>query len=360
MNNRSPASWANPQNVKRVLRIALIMIPLALAGNIAYIVLTTNPRLFQDLSDFKIQFIALAVLLALLPWFGQSLGIMIWSRLFKVRITPANAFSAVLASDIGSALTPTILGGSYAKLAFLVNFGFSAPQATLVTFLGGLADAAFFAAALPIAIFWSRTWENPFIIGIWRESIAHWPVVVVIATVLIGVLIAIGQIRTRKIPSAGRENFLSRVFQGIGKFRADLTTAGRFVARSGKFAFLICVLFSGIGWCGRYGAISALVAGLGYPVDPVLFFLLQWLCFTSMTLVPTPGAIGGAEVSFAVIYHGLIPSQAIPLVTTAWRFVTFYMTVGLASIIFAVSRLQSFPRSGSEATIIVGEKTEVL
>jgi len=361
MKNISPGSWTNSDNIRRVLKLVIILMPLALAGNIAYVVLTSNPDLFRDLNNFHIEFFALAVMLALLPWFGQSVGIIIWSKVFRVNIRSTEALSAVLASDIGAAITPTALGGSYAKLAFLIDYGFNPPQATLVTFLGGLADALFFAVALPIAILWTRTWENPAIVRIWREFISHWPVVVIIVIVLIVFLFVLKLHRIKRaesVPIDGEYNLVSRVYRGIGNFKDEIIIAARFVLHRGKKAFLACVLFSGIGWCGRYGAISALVAGLGYAADPVLYFLLQWLVFTTMTMVPTPGAIGGAEVSFAVIYNGLIPPHAIPIATTAWRFVTFYLTVGLASVIFAVSRLGVFPRATRRAEIVVNEKTK--
>jgi glycosyltransferase 2 family protein len=80
--------------------------------------------------------------------------------------------------------------------------------------------------------------------------------------------------------------------------------------------------------------ISMLALFLGMPFDPVLFWLLQWVVFTIMSFVPTPGATGGAELAFTAVYATLLPAGFIGLATAAWRFATFYAPVGLAALLF--------------------------
>ncbi len=363
MKNSQFKRWLDRYSIGRLLRLVSIIIPLALAGNIAYLVISTDSDFLGQIGRFDFRFFVLAVLLALLPWFGQSVQILIWGRVFDVKITPFKAFKTVLASDIGAAITPTMLGGGYAKLGFLINYGFAPARATLVTFLGSLADTIFFAVALPLAVYLTSTWENPHILKIWHGLISNWPVAIAVGLTLLGLLIIINRFRKGVTnpdnDSASSQSISSKIRRGLSRFKNDLAAASGFVAKNGKAAFLACVLFAGIGWCGRYGAISALVMGLGYTVDPVLFFLLQWVVFTTMTMIPTPGAIGGAELSFSLIYNGLIPGEAIPIMTAAWRFVTFYTTVGLASIIFAVSRMKIFSRGNEQPDSSIAEDSEI-
>ena len=363
MENSQFKRWLDRYSIGRFLRLVSIIIPLALAGNIAYLVISTESDFLGQIERFDFRFFALAVFLALLPWFGQTVQILIWGKIFDVKISSFRAFKTVLASDIGAAITPTMLGGGYAKLGFLINYGFAPARATLVTFLGSLADGLFFAIALPLAVFWTRTWENPHIIKVWRDLISHWPAAVAVFILLIIFLIIIKNTRfgTKNLISKEEngKTLFGKFLNGIGKFKNDLIAASGFVVKNGKAAFLACVLFAGIGWCGRYGAISALMAGLGYTVDPVLFFLLQWVVFATMTMIPTPGAIGGAELSFSLIYNGLIPGEAIPVMTAVWRFVTFYITVGLASIIFAISRMKIFSKKDEQPASSIAQDSEI-
>jgi uncharacterized protein (TIRG00374 family) len=332
----------NAANLGRILKILLIIIPLAVAGNIVYVIIATEPGIINHLNNFNGWFLALAVTLAFLPWLAQSSRILIWGKVFKKNIKPGQAFKTVLATEMGAAITPTMLGGSYAKLGFLIGYGFTVAEATLVTFLGTLVDAVFFAFALPIALYWSRAWENPQVVCAWRDLISNWPTVLILLVLLSAILFIVKKLNLtltsidHKSGEECRGRFVHGIIARIERFRSDLLSAAGFVLRRGKSSFAACVAVAGIGWCGRYGAISALIFGLGYPADPVLFFLLQWVVFTTMTMIPTPGAIGGAEVSFALAYRGLIPSAIIPIAASAWRFVTFYLTVGLGSLIFSL------------------------
>ncbi|UCC78562.1 MAG: flippase-like domain-containing protein [Candidatus Zixiibacteriota bacterium] len=359
MKRYSKNSWAGPEidkpavntlNQKNKLRlrlnhlfkIILIILPLALAGNIVYTLLSSELDMLVELLEFKIGYLFLAAFLCVVPWFAQSLRIIIWSRVFKRPVSPPQALQAVLSSDIAAAATPTMLGGGYAKAGYLVSYGFSAGEATIITLLGTIEDAVFFLIALPTSILWSRAWDNPYVRQAGASLVSHWPTVLIVAAIISMAFVGIKKIGKRRISDANpgsSENKISfryRFLSSLRRYKTDLVFAMKFALTRGKLSFLFTVLAAGIGWCSRYGAISALVLGLGLDADPVLFFLLQWVVFSIMTMIPTPGAIGGAEVSFALVYGGLIPSFAIPVVTSGWRFITFYLPVGLGSLIFAV------------------------
>jgi glycosyltransferase 2 family protein len=114
----------------------------------------------------------------------------------------------------------------------------------------------------------------------------------------------------------------------------DARVAAVLIARRGKARFALALGLTAIHWIGRYSVISALALFLGIPFDPVLFWLLQWVVFTLMSFVPTPGATGGAEIAFTAVYATLLPSGVIGIATAAWRIFTFYVPVGLAALVF--------------------------
>ncbi len=323
-------------NIKKIIRGVLIIVPLGILGNIIYIYIFARPGIIMDLGNISITYLFFAAALALFPWPSQSLRIMIWGRIFGKTIGPGQAFRAVLASDITAAVTPTMLGGGYAKLGYLAAYGFTAGEAAMVTLLGTLEDGVFFLIALPSALWFSRAWDNPYVILAGRDLISHWPAVLMVIALMLSALLVVNRFISGNKKGDHPSGYSRRALKSIGKFWTDLKTASDFVLRNGKESFIACVLIAGLGWCGRYGAVSVLVLGLGYPADPVLFFLLQWVVFTTMTMIPTPGAVGGAEVSFSLVYSGLIPSPVIPIAAAVWRFVTFYLPVGLGSLIFAL------------------------
>ena len=56
-----------------------------------------------------------------------------------------------------------------------------------------------------------------------------------------------------------------------------------------------------------------------------------------MIVIPTPGAIGGAEVTFALIMGSVVPKPVLPVLVGAWRFVTYYMLACFGSIFMVVA-----------------------
>jgi hypothetical protein len=117
----------------------------------------------------------------------------------------------------------------------------------------------------------------------------------------------------------------------------DARTAFALIALRGKARFTLTLGLTAGHWIARYSVISALALFLGVPFDPVLFWLLQWVVFTMMSFVPTPGATGGAEVAFTAVYATLLPSGFVGLATAAWRLFTFYVPVALGAVLFAVT-----------------------
>src|SRR5690606_37698517 len=89
--------------------------------------------------------------------------------------------------------------------------------------------------------------------------------------------------------------FMARTRRKMGGTWRDARDVFRLIAVRGKSRFALSMTLTAIQWTARYSVISALVAFLGVPVDPVLFWLLQWVVFTLMAFIPTPGAAGGAE-----------------------------------------------------------------
>lgn len=120
----------------------------------------------------------------------------------------------------------------------------------------------------------------------------------------------------------------------------DAREVFRLVGARGKSRFALSMLLTAIHWAARYSVVSALIAYLGQPVEPVLYWLLQWVVFTLMAMVPTPGAAGGAEAAFFLIYSPFVPEEVIGVATAGWRFLTFYLLLALAAVAFFVLNLR--------------------
>lgn len=177
-----------------------------------------------------------------------------------------------------------------------------------------------------------------------KNLVSHWPVLLGLA-VGISVIIYLYNYKKKKCrdiqitdgPIEQKHHGIwTRLVLKFKHYKEDFLKAVKFVLKEGKTTLLLATLISGIGWSCRYASINALVLGLGYDVDPLLFTLLHWVVFSTMTLIPTPGAVGGAEISFALVFSGLLPASIIPVMTGVWRFVTYYMVIAAGAIYMAI------------------------
>lgn len=337
----------------RIFRTSLFIIPFGVLGNLAFSLLATDRKTLASLASFPRGYLALAVGLALVPWLTNTLRLMIWTRFVGCALAARDAFRIVLAGELGSAVTPTSSGGGFFRWGMLVQRGITPGAAASLTTLTVLEDTLFFALALPVALGVTRAWELPVLRQVGRQ-VRDNAAEVVLGAALLGALVWLAGYALRAGWLGVRVKQWS--WRRLGEARRRLRGAWRdavgvygLIAQRGKRLFALSLFLTGVQWTARYSVVSALVAFLGAPVDPVLFFLLQWVIFTLMGFVPTPGAAGGAEAAFYLIYAPLLPARVIGLATAGWRFLTFYLLLGIGAVLFALLNLRERRASGAPA-----------
>lgn len=339
---------ARLRGLNRLFRTTLILIPIGVLGNIAFSLLVTDRSLLADLPDLPRGYLILAIVLGLLPWATNSLRLLIWTRFLGHHLSFRESLQMTLAVDLGSAISPTAVGGGFFKWGMLVQRGVAPGTAASLTTFPIIEDGLFFTLALPIAVVITSSWDLPVFKLMARHLRTDAPIVIgVTAGIALFSWLAVRWVLTGGLGSRTQQRgieFLARTRRKTRNLRRDARDVFRLIAVRGKSRFALSFTLTAVQWTCRYSVISALVAYLGYPVQPVLFWLLQWVVFTIMAMIPTPGAAGGAEAAFYLIYGALLPEQVIGLATAGWRFLTFYLLLGLASILFFLLNRRSDSR----------------
>jgi glycosyltransferase 2 family protein len=322
----------------RAFRVALLVLPLGVLGNLAYTWLATDRALLSAVSQLPRQYLVLALLLALVPWVTGTLRLLVWSRFLGHRIPLVELLRMTLVVDLGAAVSPTAIGGEAFRWGLLVRHGVRHGQAATLALMPKLEDAAFFALALPAGVVITKAWQLPVVASSSRLLSGNVGTVLASALAVAGVAWLLSHAILRGWTGTGARNAGLR---GWGSVRRRLRhtlrearAAFALIARGGKARFALTLLLTAIHWIARYSIVAMLALFLGVPFDPVLFWLLQWVVFTIMSFIPTPGATGGAELAFTAVYATLLPAGTIGLATAAWRFFTFYAPVGLAALLF--------------------------
>lgn len=334
----TPLTAPRAPAARRAFRMALLVLPLGVAGNVLFTFLGTDRTLLGSVRELPRGYLIAALLLGLAPWITGTLRLFVWTRFLHYRIPLRELVRMTLVVDLGSALSSTAIGGEAFKWGMLLRHGVKPGAAATLALLPKLEDAVFFALALPAAIVWTSAWRLPVVLTsarLLRENVLS-----VLGVAAAVTLIAWAVMRV-VLRGHGGESVQRWGIRRWGRSRRRLrrtwrearVVLGRIVRR-GKSRFALALLLTALHWTARYSVIAALAAFLGVRFDPVLFWLLQWVVFTIMMFVPTPGATGGAEVAFTAVYATLLPSGMIGLATAAWRCFTFYVPTGLAALLF--------------------------
>jgi glycosyltransferase 2 family protein len=319
--------------------VALLLLPLGVLANVIYTLLATDRALLSSVGQLPRGYLLAALALTLTPWLTGTLRLMVWTRFLDYRIPFRELLRMTLVVDLGAAVSPTAIGGEAFRWAMLVRHGVKPGEAATLALLPKVEDAVFFFGfALPFAVLWTRPWQFE-AIGTSARLLSTNVLIVLAVGLALAVaawlllrstLLGHGGVRLQRGGVRVWARLRRRLRRGWHEARAVIWL----ILGSGKARFAATLCLTALHWIGRYSVIMALALFLGVPFDPVLFWLLQWIVFTIMTFMPTPGAAGGAEVAFTAVYATLLPAGVIGLATASWRLFTFYVPVALAAVVF--------------------------
>ncbi|MBK7937159.1 MAG: flippase-like domain-containing protein [Lewinellaceae bacterium] len=306
-----------PFNINVLLRRMLPVICVGVAGNLLFSWYTADKGKWLDWSQCSAAYLLLAALLSLLPWFWHCVRLAIWGRFFGVKISSRNLLRIAVATDVGGSIAPQAIGGAPVKITMLVQQGYTPGKATLLTLLSGVEDVIFFAMAIPVSLVLIQPWNNP----LWQH--AGWFMKKNGFAVLLTMLLLFSvYLLFRKMRRSGQigKNRSPRWHRWVADFKSTV----HLIYTQGRKPFLLSVLALVAQWLTRFSILLSVLLALGLPHQLLHFFLLQWMVFVAMVFVPTPGAAGGAEAAFLLVFGKIIPQTAVGTVLAGWRFLTYY------------------------------------
>lgn len=304
-------------DINKLLRRLLPIICIGVVVNLTMTWCLSGRNAAPDWSKFSLIYLLLAALLSLLPWFWHCVRLAIWGRFFGVKISNWNLLRIAVATDVGGLVTPQAVGGAPVKMAMLVQQGYKPGEAATLTLLSNFEDVVFFAFAIPVSLALARPWENP----LWQHMGGFLEKNgVLMGSILLFALAAF--LSLRKIPFF--KNRPQKTESHWRRLISEFQETVRLIKEKGRKSFVLSILALSAQWLTRFSILLAVLLALGLPDDLLYFFLLQWMVFVAMTLVPTPGATGGAEVAFLLVFGKIIPKSAVGPALAGWRFTTYY------------------------------------
>jgi len=281
----------------------------------------------------------LFLLLALLAMFIRDLAYVYRIRLLTdSQLTWRQSLEIILLWEFGSAATPTSVGGTTLAILLLSKEGISTGRSTAIIMFSVFLDELLFILA-PIAffIYYKRAVLMPEIRPVSDLGGIHllkglqlWFVLAYSLILLYTIVLAYGLF----VNPAGMKKLLYRIFSWpfLKRWRkaavragSDIVIASAEIKNRSFFYWLKAFAATLLSWLGRFMVANFILMILIGSIDQALVLARQMIMFVIITVSPTPGGSGVAELSFTTFLADFIPVGLQGSMVLLWRIISYYV-----------------------------------
>ena len=338
-------------NFKKIINRLIIFISLGVLAHIIFLLSTTDRSIISQLSNIKMRYLVSIGCLVLVPWMGHALRMVFWTRFLNVGLSYREALKVAVSTDLGAALTPTLIGGGPIKLGMLLQQGISPSKAGILIALGGFEDMIFYLSGIFLAFFFAHESILKILLSVKTLAIDNAAITIVILSIvlIIFMLKKLGWIQwnfsiLNLLPLRIRRGYL-KFMVGLRNSLQETKETLKLILKKGKITFLMSMTILFIQWFAKFSILAVLLYALNVELEFHNIYLKQWLVWLTMIFIPTPGATGGAEASFFLLFGNVIPKEVLTLTISTWRFFTYYFIMMSAVVIFQLTTFISYRKA---------------
>jgi uncharacterized protein (TIRG00374 family) len=304
-------------------------------------VTTFNEETIGYILHFSVVFLLLAIMFRLIALVFWGLRIRVMSKSLGYQVKLSHCLNMILAGLFAGTITPGQSGGEPVRVHELYRHGVKLGDAASVVIMERVLDGIVLTIMGVILV--------TMITGFLLSSFSFVLILLIIVawifmiSFLIIPVLAIkypewtkrGLMRlitwmVSKVPqwSASSDDLIKRADHEIDNLVESMT---RFTgtARSGLLGGAVMTLLF---WITEFFVASVILVGLGFGPFVVNSFFFQILIAIINAVPITPGSSGIIELSASSLYAFIIPTGSIGVFILLWRFVTFYLNMGLGAI----------------------------
>ena len=325
----------------KILNRLILFIGLGVAAHIVFVLLTTERELLKHIGQLSLLHLFLIAVLMILPWLGYATRIVMWSGFLGEIITFVDALRVVVTADVASALSPTAVGGAPIKAGLLLNRGYKNGSVGFMLTWGMIEDILFYSLGILIAAWYS----NELMTELWTTINKFVSSNQNILLVFIGIILSYFALFKLNLLSKYLKlkyylpakiknsilNFRQKIKQGLEEMKASFSLA----FRHGKTRILLSFIILILQWLSKFSILVVIVHAFGIDFETIQIYIRQWVVYVTMLFIPTPGASGGAEASFLLIFGNSIPKELSFLIVSLWRLFTYYVVLLTAVFLYS-------------------------
>ncbi len=271
------------------------------------------------------------IIIAFCFMLGRDAGFTIRYRyLTEKQLSWKQSIKVTLLAEFGTAITPSVVGGSSMAVVFLTKEKIPVGRSTTMVFVTLLLDEMFFVVTFPILLlclpFHTLFADNTALgSGVLVLFVIAYVIKMILCTLLIVGLFFRPQTIRWLIIKIFRLPFLRRWHKSAVKAGDDIIISSREIRDKTSSYWVPLIAATILSWCSRYLVVNAIFMAFFEVRDNLLIFARQFVMWVVMVVSPTPGGSGFTEFIFKQYLSEFIPLAGIvPVIILIWRLLTYY------------------------------------
>lgn len=271
---------------------------------------------------------------------GRDAGFTIRYRYLTERqLSWKQCIKVTLLAEFGTAITPSVVGGSSMAVIFLTKENIPVGRSTTMVFVTLLLDEMFFVITFPILLlfipFHTLFADNTALgSGVLVLFIIAYIIKLAICTLLIIGLFFKPQTIRWLIIKIFKLPFLRRWQKNALKAGDDIVISSQELRGKTMSYWFPLIAATILSWSSRYLVVNAIFMAFFQVHENLLIFARQFVMWVVMVVSPTPGGSGFSEFIFKQYLSEFIPLAGIvPVIILIWRLLTYYNYLFIGALI---------------------------
>jgi len=337
-------------NIEKTINKLVFVVSFGIVAHLVFLLMTNDKNVFQYLNNIKLRYLFLILCLLMFNWIGHAIRMVIWTRYLKQQLPFKSTFRIAVYTELGSSITPTLIGGGPIKLGLLIKNGLSTGKAGFLTLLNGVEDFIMYSIVFVIGFFYAKKSIFKIFESISQFVQTNWEYVLSVLVLLFIIKWLFKNISVLKevsiIPKKYKTGWANLKVE-LKSGWVEMTQTFNQVRKDGLRYFIVSFAILITQWFCRFSVLAVLLYALDIDFRPFQVYIQQWIVYLTMIFIPTPGATGGAEATFFLLFEGEIPKELLPLVVSTWRFFMYYLMLFLAVFLIQIVKLSDISTDNS-------------
>jgi hypothetical protein len=338
-------NFRDRSNVRRIFSLILLAIVLGVGVNTILSLLMDRRQIIESIRHVKLVYFLVPLLLFIASHIVDSLRLKLVLAQFRIRITFLQAFYNSAAGTFFTNITPMTAGGQPFQIYHLSMVGVPAETATNVI-MSRFVEQAMTSLLISLLFLTQIAW-----IASTLRMGARLMYVALGISLCVTLLLLVLLIRPHFI--GGLAIVMERTFVGrlVGRISGKHNWAPSLHRWSQRLRENVTMLWSTRTWAmvldilmgvvnillHAYSLLFVLegVTGVSIPfLEVVITYVILWQV---VFYVPTPGASGGVEGAFSLVYSGLTGAVGSTVIAVfVWRLATYYLLLLFDGFVYAL------------------------